>query len=133
MGVFKQFNKSLLVAAIALTPFVQADEMSNEAIKERLKPVGSVHIAGAQPVAASGGARSGEDVYNASCTACHSAGVLNAPKPHTEDWKPRLEKGLDTLLEHAINGFNAMPPKGTCMDCSDDELKAAIEFMLEGV
>ncbi len=133
MGVLKQLNRTLAVAALVLVPFAHADEMSDDAIKERLKPIGSVHVAGAQPVAAAGGARSGEDVYNASCTACHGAGVLGAPKPASADWKPRLEKGMETLLDHAINGFNAMPPKGTCMDCSDDEIKAAIEYMTDGV
>lgn len=131
--MFKQLNKTIAVAALFLAPLVQANDMSVDAIKDRIKPIGSVHVAGAQAQASSGGARSGEDVYNASCTACHGAGVLGAPKPHTDDWKPRLEKGMDTLLEHAINGFNAMPPKGTCMDCSDDEIKASIEYMVEGV
>ncbi|MFP3459052.1 c-type cytochrome, partial [Psychrobacter sp. SIMBA_152] len=46
-----------------------------------------------------------------------------------DDWAPRIAKGKDTLLDHAINGFNAMPPRGTCMDCSDDEISAAIDFM----
>lgn len=134
MGVSKRLNKCIAIAAMLIAvPFAQADDMSEDAIKERIKPIGSVHIAGAQPQAAAGGARSGEAVFNASCTACHSAGVLGAPKPHSADWQPRLEKGMETLLKHAIGGFNAMPPKGTCMDCSDDEIKAAIDFMLEGV
>ncbi len=40
-------------------------------------------------------------------------------------------KGNATLVKHAIEGFNAMPPKGMCMDCSDDEIKAAVEYMVE--
>nr|WP_081579191.1 cytochrome c5 family protein [Gayadomonas joobiniege] len=111
--------------------------MSDQAIAERLKPVGSVHIAsadGAAGNASAGGARSGEAIFNASCTACHSAGVLGAPKPgNAADWQPRLEKGMETLLKHAINGFNAMPPKGTCGDCSDEEIQAAIDYMTSGL
>nr|WP_228710824.1 cytochrome c5 family protein [Saccharobesus litoralis] len=113
--------------------FAGDDDLSEAAVKERTKPVGSVYIAGAEPVKA-GGARSGADVYGASCIACHGAGVMGAPKPgNADDWAPRKEQGFDVLLEHAINGFKAMPAKGSCMDCSDDEIKAAIEHMLEGV
>ncbi len=126
----------LCLTASALIMFaVQAQDMSEKAIKERIKPVGSVHIAGAQAEsAADAGPRSGEDIAKASCNACHVAGVLGAPKVHNAaDWAPRLEKGFDTVLSHAINGFNAMPPRGTCGDCSDDDIKAAIEYMIEGI
>jgi|TARA_B100000700_G_C14677199_1_gene683626 cytochrome c5 len=112
---------------------VNAQQMSNDAIKDRIKPVGAVHIAGAA-AAAPAGALSGEDVYNKACVACHGAGVLGAPRlQNAADWKPRLEQGFDTVLSHAINGFNAMPPRGTCGTCSDDDIKAAIEYMIEGV
>ena len=67
-------------------------------------------------------------MYQGACFACHGTGALGAPKS-PDDWAPRIAKGKDTLLEHALNGFNAMPPKGTCMDCSDDEISAAIDFM----
>ena len=85
--------------------------------------------------AGSGGARSGEAVYNSACVACHGSGVLGAPKLQVAaDWQPRIdERSLDGLLKNAINGYNAMPPKGTCGDCSDDEIKAAIDYMIEGV
>ncbi len=133
--------KSWLVAgAMVVAAVAQAQEMSEEAIKDRIKPVGSVHVAGdkAQGDAAGGGGggtRSGEVVYNNACVACHGAGVLGAPKMQVAaDWQPRLdERGFDMLLENAINGYNAMPPKGTCGDCSDDEIKAAIEYMIEGI
>ena len=133
--------KSWLVAgAMVVAAVAQAQEMSEEAIKDRIKPVGSVHVAGdeAQGEAAGGGGggtRSGEVVYNNACVACHGAGVLGAPKMQVAvDWQPRLdERGFDMLLENAINGYNAMPPKGTCGDCSDDEIKAAIEYMIEGI
>ena len=45
-------------------------------------------------------------------------------------WAPRIAKGIDALLVSATNGLNAMPPKGLCMDCSEDELKGAIEYMI---
>jgi cytochrome c5 len=56
--------------------------------------------------------------------------VSVAPKLHAADeWAPRLAKGDDAIWLSTVNGLNAMPPKGTCMGCSDDELKSAIEFM----
>lgn len=126
------------VAATALTVFAaQAQEMSDEEIAERIKPIGQVHVAGAQAAgtAAAGGAKSGEDVYNSACVACHASGVLGAPKLHVAaDWQPRLdERGLDGVWQNALNGINAMPPRGTCASCSDDEIKAAIEYMIEGI
>ncbi|WP_432696979.1 c-type cytochrome [Marinobacterium sp. YM272] len=123
----------------ALANSVQA-ATDNEAIAERIKPIGSVCIEGdescggaaAAPVAA-GGARSGESIYTGKCAACHGTGVLGAPKFGTDEMTARLdEKGMETLMNHALNGFNAMPPKGTCADCSDDEIKSAIEYMLSG-
>nr|WP_241264188.1 cytochrome c5 family protein [Bowmanella dokdonensis] len=121
---------SLLVAAAG-----QAQDMSEEAIKDRIKPVGQVRVAGAEAqTAAASGPRSGADVYQASCFACHGTGAMGAPKAgDAAAWQDRIAKGMDTLLDHAINGFNAMPPKGTCGSCSDEEIKAAVEHMIEGI
>lgn len=108
----------------------------NDAIVERIQKVGSVCVegddcGGATAPAASAGARSGSDVYTASCSACHASGVLDAPKFGTSDWADRSAKGMDTLMNSALNGFNAMPPRGTCAACSDDEIKAAVEYMVD--
>ncbi|UZE96514.1 c-type cytochrome [Alkalimarinus alittae] len=112
-----------------------------DAILDRIKPIGDVCVEGqdcgsaaaAAPEAATGGARSGEDVYNASCFACHGTGAAGAPMlGNASHWGPRAEQGMDTLLSHAINGLNAMPPRGTCASCSDDEIAAAVEYMVEG-
>ncbi|WP_043317619.1 cytochrome c5 family protein [Microbulbifer sp. HZ11] len=68
--------------------------------------------------------------YQKSCHICHDTGVANAPKVHdVEAWKPRLDKGMDTLLNSVKNGLGAMPPGGMCPDCSDEEYKALIKFM----
>ena len=73
--------KALLIAALAGLFSVQAQEMTDEEIAQRIKPTGSVHVAGAAPAAAAAaGPRSGADIYNSACVACHSAGVLGAPK-----------------------------------------------------
>ncbi|ABG38604.1 MAG: cytochrome c5 family protein [Alteromonadaceae bacterium] len=130
-------RKFLLCMFLGLASIFTANAAvnSDDEIKSRIAPVGKVHVAGAKAETASaGGPRSGADVYGAACVACHSSGVLGAPKfQNAADWAPRLEKGFDTVWQNAINGINAMPPRGTCADCSDDEIKAAIEHMTEGL
>lgn len=77
-------------------------------------------------------ARSGEALYNSYCIACHMNGVAGAPKfGDKADWQPRIEKGMETLLKDATNGFKAMPPKGLCSNCSEDELRRAIQYMID--
>jgi len=76
-------------------------------------------------------AADGQAIYQKSCQACHAAGVAGAPKlGDKEAWAPRIAQGMDVLVVNATNGKNAMPPKGTCMDCSEEDLKAAIEYMV---
>lgn len=107
-------------------------------IRARIAPVGEVCLQGeecgeeAAPAAsASSGPRSGSEVYDAVCMACHSTGAAGAPKiGDTAAWAPRIDKGLDTLIDHALNGFNAMPAKGGCANCPDEEIQAAVEHMV---
>ena len=73
----------------------------------------------------------GVSVYNSKCIICHGSGVAGAPKTGDKAaWAPRIATGMDTLLANAIKGKNAMPPKGTCTECSDADLAAAIEYMV---
>jgi cytochrome c5 len=133
-------QKLLTILCAALT-FSAASFSSNvsqeeyDAIAERIKPVGDVYLVGAEPVAAEPtGPRDGNTVYTMFCSACHGTGVSNAPIIGDADaWSARIAQGMDVLTDHAINGFNAMPAKGACMDCSDDEIVAAIEHMIEGL
>ena len=105
-------------------------------IIDRIKPVGEVCIQGksdcAAPVAAvASGPRSGEQVYGAACVACHDSGLAGAPKiAVAADWAPRIAQGEETLVSHALSGIRGMPPKGTCMNCSDEEIKLAVEYMV---
>lgn len=105
-------------------------------IEERIAPVGSVCVQGTEcaaagkAAAASSGPRSGADVYNTYCAACHGTGAMGAPKAGDKGaWKDRLGKGFNKTLANAINGLNLMPPKGTCGDCSDEEIGNAIKHM----
>jgi len=124
---------SLFISALFFVS-VNAQETTESDIAERIKPVGKIHVAGAAPAAAAG-PRSGKEIYDGACIACHGSGVLGAPKIHVAaDWQPRIdEKGLDQVWKNAINGINQMPAKGTCMSCSDDDIKAAIDYMIEGI
>lgn len=133
--------KKWLLACLFLLPFcAQAEEdMSSEAIAERMKPVGVVDVASAAAPAAAPAAPAapaakqvpGEATYKQYCITCHGTGLAGAPKFQTADWKPRLDKqGIDGLVQTAIKGLNAMPPKGTCSTCSDADLKDAIQYML---
>ena len=70
------------------------------------------------------------DKYNKSCAVCHNSGAANAPKTgDAEAWAPRMAKGMDTLVSSVSTGLNAMPPKGMCFDCSDEDYAALIEYM----
>lgn len=117
-------------------PLGERSTFSDRAIAERIRPVGTVCVEGEDcggPAAAqvAAGPRAGDAVYNAACMACHATGAAGAPKVGDKAaWAPRIGKGMSTLLKHSIDGFNAMPPRGMCMDCSDDEIKAAVEYMV---
>lgn len=68
--------------------------------------------------------------YQKSCKLCHDGGLMGAPKTgDVAAWAPRLEKGNEVLLKHIKEGFNAMPPKGTCADCTDEEFLKLVEKM----
>jgi cytochrome c5 len=84
-----------------------------------------------KPQAAAGGAADGKKVYDSTCTACHTAGVANAPKLGDKAaWAPRIKQGMDALVESATKGKGAMPPKGGNASLADADLRAAIEFMV---
>lgn len=113
--------------------------------EERIRPVADVYtdeaaataapevVAKAAPAqaAAFDGRLDGEEIYNNVCTACHSIGLVGAPIPGSPEMAQRAEKGVDALLQNALNGLNAMPARGGRPDLSDEQVKAVIEFMLK--
>jgi len=118
-----------------------AQDLSDEAIATRIAPISDVYIDGEIATASTANnsdepaePRSGEKVYSTFCIACHGTGAAGAPiKGDAAAWAPRIAKGQDTLIKHAISGFNAMPAKGTCSNCSDDEIIATVKFLTEGL
>lgn len=137
------FTKLFAIALLGLSIFASASFAADEidqALVERIQAVGQVCTAGsncaatdaAAPASTGGASRSGADIAAKNCAMCHGTpGIPGAPRTAAE-WQVRVDaKGIDGLLASAISGINAMPPKGMCMDCSDAELKAAIEELVK--
>ncbi len=98
-------------------------------VDARIKPVGTLVIADANAVHVE---MTGEQVFNAVCTACHTPGALGAPKfGNKGDWGPRIAKGYATLISHAENGFNKMPARGGNPDLTDLEIARAVAYMAD--
>jgi cytochrome c5 len=133
--------------------------MTDADIDERTKPYSTVKVAGdgtpeaasteaapaAQPATmpepapaesaateqAAAKAIDGKSLYSA-CAACHATGAAGAPiLGDAAAWGPRLAGGIDTLVNNAINGKGAMPPKGGSMHLSNDEIRAIVEYMVD--
>lgn len=115
---------------------------SGSSVAERIKPVGEIAAAAAQsqpaPSAAAAPAqvvRDGQQIYQATCVACHDAGIAGAPKVGDKgQWAKRIGKGLDTLYASAVNGVQGsagvMPAKGGNPALSNAEVKAAVDYMV---
>ncbi|HEY6864306.1 MAG TPA: c-type cytochrome [Burkholderiales bacterium] len=101
--------------------------LSPEKVAERIRPVAEVTIGSAR---GSQAAKSGDEVYKTVCQACHAAGIQGAPKfGNRGDWGPRIKRGEKALLQSALKGKGAMPPKGGAADLSDVEIERALVYM----
>ena len=116
---------------------------TGSSVAERIKPVAQVNVASPEtqrePVknaaAAPPPARDGQQVYRATCVACHDAGIAGAPKlGDKSQWAKHIAKGLDTLYASAVNGVQgstgAMPAKGGNPALSNAEVRAAVDYMV---
>tara|TARA_Y100000590_G_scaffold13842_2_gene16674 strand:- start:3242 stop:3733 length:492 start_codon:yes stop_codon:yes gene_type:complete len=110
----------------------------SQLIDKRTEPVGKVNLASNPSiktkiqVAVSNEIKSGEQVYNAVCLACHSSGAAGAPVTGNKDqWNERIAEGVDHLYEQAINGIGVMPARGGDPSLTDDEVKAAVDYMID--
>ncbi|MDH3695620.1 MAG: c-type cytochrome [Gammaproteobacteria bacterium] len=106
-------------------------------IAARIAPVGQLAIGEMVQTAAAASSPteevSGESVYQSSCAACHSTGAAGSPKlGESAAWSARIGQGIDVLVDHAVNGFNTMPAKGGNAALSDDEVRAAVEYIVSG-
>ncbi|CDZ77920.1 Cytochrome c5 [Legionella massiliensis] len=121
-----------------------ADLSDRQQIEERIKPIGQVNLAEqATPATSTKPAvnptvanlpqeDAGKATYEQYCSVCHRDGLAGAPKfRDAKDWQSRIDKkAIDDLVASANKGLNAMPIKGTCSECSDEDLKNAIQYML---
>ncbi|MEM9402712.1 MAG: c-type cytochrome [Pseudomonadota bacterium] len=152
VGALALFAVFILIFALWLGDatqgqFVKESPEYKQAIVDRIAPVGKAFLPGEErvvqapvvetvaepePVMA---ALSGPQVYNQACLACHGAGIGGAPIPGDADvWTARIAQGIDVLYDHAINGYQGdvgyMPAKGGRVDLSDDEVAAAVDYMV---
>jgi len=127
-----------IASLFALSAFSASENA--DAVLERLKHPASVCVmgdpcsdnVGKAPVVAA--ARTGDQVYNVGCAACHATGAAGAPKTGDSGaWAARVEKGMETLVKNAINGYNAMPARGLCADCSDQEIADSVAYMVNAL
>jgi cytochrome c5 len=96
-------------------------------VEQNIKPEAEVVVA---PVAVAGVVRTGAEVVQAACAACHVSGMLNAPMiGNKEQWAPRIALGYETLTKHAIEGIRSMPARGGNADLTDDEVASAVAEM----
>lgn len=123
------FGIILLVQLVTSERTADPNGLTPEAVAKRIQPVGRVEFGGAGGAGAAGG-RSGEEVVKSTCAACHQAGVAGAPKIGDKaQWAPHIKEGLPALLQTALKGKGAMPPKGGNASLSDDEVARAVVFM----
>lgn len=145
--LLKSLGIIAVVAVVAWNVVIGASKIFSEEetavdqdrLAQELAPVGQLNLAEsvADAVVQTASADAdGKTVYDATCNVCHGAGVAGAPKlGDAAIWKERLDQGMDTLVEHAIVGYQGkagfMPPKGGNAGLSDEEVKAAVQYMVD--
>ena len=130
----------LLVSSMVVCSLAVFAGPQEDAIAERIKKVGTVCVEGSDCVQSSAtttvatiGSNGAESNYNKTCATCHNIGIAGAPKfADAAQWESRIAKGMDTLYASSISGMPpGMPAKGMCFSCSDDDLKAIVDYMVE--
>jgi cytochrome c5 len=118
-----------LVAALALNTGCSREEPTAAAPSA---PATEKSVEKSPPVAAA--TPSGKTIYEGTCASCHDTGVAGAPRLGDKSaWGMHLAEGLDHLVQVAIEGEGAMPPRGGNPELSDEEVRAAVDYMLDQV
>lgn len=153
IGALAIFALAIFVLSTKISDMTQGvytagTEEYRASINARLKPVGQVYLpgeeltaGGPQVVAVAAAAPvsttlSGAQVYNQACNVCHGSGIGGAPMlTDSSNWESRIAQGVAVLRDHAINGFGGstgfMPPKGGNSSLSDEDIFAAVDYMIE--
>ena len=122
ISLLAHFSNNTVTAPVAAAQPVAAKS------DENIKPVASVEVAKAD--AGPHVDKSGEEVFKAVCTMCHTPGLMNAPKFGDKDqWQPRIAQGYETLVKHAKEGIRGMPARGGNPDLTDGEIANAVAHM----
>jgi cytochrome c5 len=118
---------------------------SDAITKQRIRPVADVYTgedgataiqeaattATPEKTVAFDGSLDAEMIYKSVCAVCHGTGAAGAPIPGSEAMSQRVDKGLDALMQTALNGLNAMPARGGRADLSDEQVQAVVEYMMQ--
>ena len=120
----------LVVQLVLAERTADPNAMTSEAVAARIQPVGRVEFGAAAGGGGGAAGQSGEQVVKAVCSTCHQAGVAGAPKIGDKAaWGPRIKQGMQALVQSALKGKGAMPPKGGNASLSDDDVARAVAFM----
>lgn len=127
-------KKTSLVLAVSLAALLSACGQQESAAPETAAP--AIPETAAPATTPASEPTQGKSVFNKTCALCHAAGVAGAPKPGDQaDWAPRIAQGTDVLYKHAIEGYTGakgmMPARGGSTTLSDDDVKAAVDYMVE--
>jgi cytochrome c5 len=118
---------AVMVAAAGLAGCGNQSPADAELTATLIQPVARIEL---QAVTVAPGSRTGEQIYKATCGACHDAGLVGAPKTGDAGaWAPRLALGYDGLTASAIAGKGAMPPRGGGSDLTDTEVRRAVAYL----
>ena len=135
----------MLVSLATNAPSGEPNTLNADAVAARIRPVGKLEFGNpaqqlaqsqqaAKPAAAPGGkpaAADGKAVYSQTCVACHQVSVAGSPRLGDKAaWAPRIQQGMDVLVQSVTKGKGAMPPKGGNAALTDAQLRAAVEFMV---
>lgn len=146
----------LVLLAMAVHRQQVSDTLTPEqlaAVKERIAPVGGVYagetgrmaqaaaeaaaLAAAQAQVAYGGTLDGSVIYSNLCKTCHETGAGGAPLMTRAAWSGRIAQGTDTLVQHAIDGYQGsagvMPPRGGNPGLTDEQVRVTVEWMLDNL
>lgn len=123
---------TLILSALSLAALTACGQKEAPAPAVVATPA-PVVVAAAAPVAENA---VGKSTYGKTCALCHAAAIAGAPKPGDKaDWGPRIAQGKDVLYKHAIEGFTGakgmMPARGGGASLTDDEVKAAVDYMAD--
>lgn len=134
----------LMILGLGVASAALAQSVRDQQIAERLQPVGSVCLAGEECATGASAAVvtgsvaqaatagfSAQGTYDQYCAMCHNTGMANAPRRDDADhWAARVEEvGLTTIINNAITGINAMPPRGMCATCTDEQIGEVVQYL----